>query len=87
MKHLGDEEVGAGAGEVVDAKSNMEVDGALVCEGCENGEFCSTFEEARAANGSEDCGGGAAVCCCRSEGTGVVLCDIGRELVKEANAS
>lgn len=54
-----------------------------------NGEPClgALEEEFRAAKGSEDCGGGTAVCCCSNEGAEVVDCDVGGGLLKDANAS
>lgn len=76
---------------IVAAKSNIEVVGAGFCEDWVNGDPCLGVleEEPRAAKGSEDCGregrvGGA---CSNIDGAGVVECDVGRGLLKDAKAS
>lgn len=73
------------------AKSNIEVDAAGFCEGWLNGDPClgTLEEEPRAAKGSEGCErpGRVGACCSNTEGAGVVDCDIGRRLLKDAKAS
>ena len=61
--------------DIEEAKSNIEVEGALLGWGCINGEPCRGIfdEDDKAAKGSESWeGAGTYFCCWTREGTGVV---------------
>ena len=52
--------------DVEEAKSNMDVDGAMLCWGCVNGELCRGIfdEDDKAAKGSDDWEGAGTCLCC-----------------------